>query len=114
MYRITRLCEEDYYCGYLQLLEQLTTVESNKISYKDFCTRLNEINSIIFVIKTINKIIACGSIFIEKKFIHHLGYVGHIEDIVVDKDYRKKGLGRMIINKLTEYNNNAKFQYNKF
>ena len=35
MYKITKICEEDYYKGYLQLLEQLTTVEANKISYED-------------------------------------------------------------------------------
>ena len=53
--------------------------------------------------KIMNKVTACGSIFIEKKFIHNLGSVGHIEDIVVNKNHRKKGLGKMIINKLTEY-----------
>ena len=34
--------------------------------------------------------------------------MGHIEDIVVDVKHRKRGLGKMIIDYLTEYSKNKK------
>ena len=43
------------------------------------------------------RIIGAGSLIIEKKFIRDLGTSGHIEDIVVDKTYRGKNLGKRII-----------------
>lgn len=103
-YNVEKLKIDDYYNGYLELLEELTIVESDKISFEDFSKRFNEIKSKIYIIKNKNnKIIASGSIFIEKKFIHKLGSVGHIEDIIVSKNYRNLGLGKTIINKLIEY-----------
>jgi ribosomal protein S18 acetylase RimI-like enzyme len=39
--------------------------------------------------------------FVERKFVHENGLVGHIEDIVVHKDYRKLQFGRFIIDQLT-------------
>jgi glucosamine-phosphate N-acetyltransferase len=49
---------------------------------------------------TKSKIIGCGTIFVERKFVHHNGLVGHIEDIVTHKDYRGKNLGWMVIETL--------------
>ena len=53
----------------------------------------------IIVIEDVRKekIIGAGSLFVEKKFIRDLGVCGHIEDIVVDKTYRGKNLGKRII-----------------
>lgn len=99
---IRRLVPEDYYKGYLDLLNQLT-VTNTFVSYLDFFNQLNNINSDIFVIELDNKIVASGSILIERKFIRDFRSVGHIEDIVVDKNYRSKGLGKQIINYLTQY-----------
>jgi len=105
LYHIDRLDKNDYNRGFLQLLEELTTVNSDSITYEEFCKRYDEINSTIFVIRNLstNMVVATGSIIIEKKFIHNLGSVGHIEDIVVSEKYRKMGFGKTIINKLVEY-----------
>ncbi len=107
-YKIKRLEKSDYYRGFLQLLEQLTIVDADNISYEDFCKRLDDMNSETFVIIHNNIVVASGTIYIEYKFIHHLGAVGHIEDIVVDVRYRKRGLGKMIIDYLTECGKNQK------
>ena len=40
--------------------------------------------------------------FLERKFIHDCGIVGHIEDIVTDESVRGKGMGKLIIHKLIE------------
>lgn len=102
---ITKLLDEnDYYNGFLELLSQLTIVDADKISYKDFCNHLKKISSKIIVLQRLNdnKIIATGSLFIENKFIHNLGSVAHIEDVVVLDEYRLNGLGKKIITELVQ------------
>lgn len=41
-----------------------------------------------------------GSLIVERKFIHALGLVGHIEDIAVAQDQQGKKLGLRIIQTL--------------
>ena len=102
MYRL--LEKMDYEKGLLELLSQLTT--TGKVSKEDFIQQYNTIkgntNHKIYVLEENNKIISCGTLLIEPKFIHNCSNVGHIEDIVVDKNSRGKGLGKKIINFLTE------------
>ena len=43
------------------------------------------------------KIVGAGTVLIERKFVRDLGLCGHIEDIVVDKTYRGKNLGKRVI-----------------
>jgi glucosamine-phosphate N-acetyltransferase len=90
----------DYDKRYFDLLKQLTVVEPSKINKSLFNDQLKIIsqNGIeIYVIEDNSTIIASGSLLIEPKIIHGLGLVGHIEDIVVDKKQRGKGLGGKII-----------------
>jgi glucosamine-phosphate N-acetyltransferase len=47
-----------------------------------------------------SKIVGSGTIFVERKFVHSNGLVGHIEDIVTHKDYRGLNLGKLIIETL--------------
>ena len=49
---------------------------------------------------TTHKIIATGSLYIEYKFIHQVGRVGHIEDLVVHNEHKNKGLGTKILDNL--------------
>ncbi|KAF8927391.1 Glucosamine-phosphate N-acetyltransferase-like protein [Dissophora ornata] len=46
------------------------------------------------------KIVAAGTVLVERKFIHELGMVGHIEDIAVSADQQGKKLGLRIIETL--------------
>lgn len=97
-----RLEINDYNLGYLQLLEQLTNV--GDIPYNEWTTRYNEIQNNpciqIWVMVDTNTIIATGTIILEPKFIHNNGTVGHIEDIVVDKDKNGLGIGKKLIDEL--------------
>ncbi|KAK4699723.1 glucosamine-phosphate N-acetyltransferase, partial [Phenoliferia sp. Uapishka_3] len=43
-----------------------------------------------------------GTLFMERKFIRGCGTAGHLEDIVVGENQQGKGLGKIIINVLTE------------
>ncbi|EDQ86824.1 uncharacterized protein MONBRDRAFT_27826 [Monosiga brevicollis MX1] len=50
---------------------------------------------------SLHRIVGFGAVVIEPKFIRNLGFVGHIEDVVVDQGLRRKGLGRRLIERLT-------------
>ena len=41
-----------------------------------------------------------GTLLIEYKIIHRFGKVGHIEDIIISKKYRGKGLGKFLVKNL--------------
>ena len=65
-------------------------------------------NHLIYICKDIekDKLVGIISVFIERKLIHNLGKVAHIEDLVVDKDERGKGIAQKLINKCVEYAKN--------
>ena len=44
-----------------------------------------------------NKIVGSTTLLIEQKFIHNGGRVGHIEDVVVRKDYEGRGIGMKLV-----------------
>lgn len=48
------------------------------------------------------QILGSATIFFEYKFIHGLSVVGHIEDVVIGKKFRGRGLGKMLVNRLIE------------
>jgi len=104
-YEIRKLKEEDYYIGFLELLEQLTTVSAKEISFVDFVKQYREMKSVIFVIHSFetHKIIGTASVLVEPKFIHKLGSVAHIEDVVVDEKFRGNGLGEILIEECIAY-----------
>ena len=104
-----RLLEKsDFKKGFVALLTQLT--HTDNITEEQFLNHYNTImmnnNHEVFVLEKYNKIITCGTLLVEPKFIHNCGSVGHIEDIVVDKVYRGQKLGKEIIEFLT---NRSKF-----
>ncbi|KAA8516717.1 hypothetical protein F0562_016777 [Nyssa sinensis] len=94
--------------GFIELLQQLTVCDS--VSDKEFQQRFQELSSygddhLICVIEDdrSGKIVATGSVFIEKKFIRNCGKVGHIEDVVVDSCVRGMQLGKKIIGFLADH-----------
>ena len=88
----------------VRLLEQFKNnhLQISLSQFEDFIEQLNKDHTIC-VIDEDNKIISCGTIIIEKKLIHHLGLVAHIEDVITDTDYRGKGLAKKIIQYLIDY-----------
>ena len=102
---IRKIHNNDYYKEYLNLLSQLTEVNPEKITYELFSNFINNLHNDhhVFVNEYNNKIIATGTLLIENKLIHGISKVGHIEDIVVDKNHRGLGLGKNIINHLAEF-----------
>ena len=92
---IRRLVAEDYHKGYLELLSQLTTV--SEISFEQFSEQLKRMSEHVYVMESGQKIIGTGTLLLEAKIIHQCGWVGHIEDIVIDQDHRGQHLGAQMI-----------------
>lgn len=94
--------------GFVELLGQLS--HCSPISDADFCSRFAELaalgdDHIICVIEDpkTGRIVATGSVFVEKKFLRGCGKVGHIEDVVVDAAARGRCLGQRIVRFLAEH-----------
>jgi glucosamine-phosphate N-acetyltransferase len=90
----------DYDKNINNLLKQLCS--KNEIDKSNFIAYIKKLdlneNKFTYVIEKNNKIIAIGTLLIEEKLIHSFGKVGHIEDIIVDIEYREQKLGSEIIN----------------
>ena len=65
-------------------------------------------NHIIHVAVDDNKIIGSTTLFIEQKFIHDGGLVGHIEDVVVRKSYEGQGIGMKLVISLLDVSKQRK------
>ena len=104
MFSIAHIQKEDINDEYFNLLSQLTVVnidaEKSEIQCEQVFDLLNK-NHMMFALKCDGAIVGCGTLFIEPKFIHNFGFVGHIEDIVIDTQYRGFGLGKEMIHYLT-------------
>lgn len=87
-----------------QLSGQLISYDSD-ILWNEYTKNPNHI-TFVDEIKEAGKpasIVATSSILIESKFLHCGSKVGHIEDVVVDKDARGSGLGQKIVEHCIEY-----------
>ncbi|HSD04759.1 MAG TPA: GNAT family N-acetyltransferase, partial [Nitrosopumilaceae archaeon] len=60
-------------------------------------------NYTIYVAVLDSKVIGATTLLIEQKFIHKGGLVGHIEDVVVRKEYQGKGIGQKLVKALSDY-----------
>jgi Acetyltransferases len=71
-------------------------------TFSSFIKNLADNNS-VFVIKDNRRIIATSTIIIEQKLIRSAGKVAHVEDVVIDKEYRGMSLGNRMINYCVDY-----------
>ena len=91
---------------YFELLGQLT--DAPIMTNDEFINKVNEISKMgtiivcYYIVCNHVQIIGTGTIIVEPKLIHGGKSVGHIEDIVVHKDHRKKGIATNIVNKLVD------------
>jgi glucosamine-phosphate N-acetyltransferase len=105
-YEFRKLQASDFTNNYIETLKVLTTV--GDISHQKFTDLFNYWSSLpdIFHPHVITDadgvVVATGMLLVERKLIHSCGYVGHIEDISVDKHQQGKKLGHFIITSLVE------------
>lgn len=112
-----RPLEEKDLSDCLNLLRQLTvvgndfTVEKAEIIFQEKIKGNDLYNIFVYEIgeneekekeeieKGMKKVIGMSTLLVEQKFIHSGGLVGHVEDVVVDSNYREKGVGSALIGK---------------
>jgi glucosamine-phosphate N-acetyltransferase len=102
---IRELRNEDLENGFLTTLDSLrqtSNIEKN-IANKIFDKIENNLDHIIAVALKEGKVVGAATLLLESKFIHTGGIVGHIEDVVVDKNYQGQKIGEKIIKYLLEF-----------
>ena len=101
---IREIEEDDIEKGFLETLDFLRNASSlDKNKAKEILKKIKQNpNHIIHVAIDDEKIVGSTTLFIEQKFIHDGGYVGHIEDVVVRKDYERKGIGIKLVTSMLE------------
>jgi len=103
-YAIRPLQRSDFDFGFLDVLRVLTQV--GNVTKSEFESRFDEMRAgaggyhVLVILDGDGKIVGTGALIVERKFIHHLGLVGHIEDIAVATDQQGKKLGLRIIQAL--------------
>jgi len=102
---IRKIQKKDLFNGFLQSLDSLR--KASDLNPRRAESIFNKIsknpNQVTYVAVKDSKVIAATTIIIEQKFIHGGGKVGHIEDVVVAKEFQGKGMGQKIVKSLLEY-----------
>jgi len=101
---IREIEENDLEKGFLETLDfirKTSGIDKNKA--KEILKKIKQTpNHIIHVAVDDNKIVGSTTLLVEQKFIHDGGLVGHIEDVVVRKDYEGKGIGIKLVISMLE------------
>lgn len=102
---IRKIKEKDLFNGFLRSLDSLRKVSdlNPKKAEAIFCKLAENPNEVIYVAVKNGQVIGSASIIIEQKFIHNGGKVGHIEDVVVAREFQGKKVGQTIVKALLQY-----------
>ena len=96
---IRELKEDDIQKGFLKTLDTLR--QTSSITQEKALEIFKEIKinpKHIIIIAELNKeIVGTTTLLVEPKFIHQGGKVGHIEDVVVRKEFQGRKIGQKII-----------------
>ena len=101
---IRKLNNKDYN-NYYYLINQLQTTHFSKKQFKNTLKKIKKSNSEIWVLVENNIFVGSCTIIFEYKFIHNNSKIAHIEDLIINNQYRSKGMGKILLNHLI---NNAK------
>ncbi len=105
---IRELEEKDLANGFLTTLDSLRETSSmNNDKVVEIFKKIKSNPEHHIIVAEINgKVIGTTTLLIEPKFIHQGGLVGHIEDVVVDKNFQGKKIGEKIIKYVLEFSKN--------
>lgn len=101
---IRELKKEDIWNGFLKSLDSLKPASNiEKSKAESIFEKINtNPDHIIVVAELDGKIVGSTTLIIESKFIHNGGLVGHIEDVVVNKEFQGQKIGEKIMIYLIE------------
>tara|TARA_Y100000591_G_scaffold332209_1_gene368689 strand:- start:2942 stop:3394 length:453 start_codon:yes stop_codon:yes gene_type:complete len=89
---------QENYINIFNLLNQLTDAQIiSFIDFKNIIENLHKDHN-IFLLKQDTNIIGSITLIIEQKLIHNGKCIAHIEDFVIDKNYRNQGLSSLLLN----------------
>ena len=102
--KIRDIVESDIENGFLESLDSLRKASDlDKGVGKDILRKIIANPDYVIHVAEINgKIVGSTTLLIEQKFIHNGGRVGHIEDVVVSKEYEGRGIGIKLVSSLLE------------
>jgi len=105
---IRELRKEDLWNGFLTTLDSLRQASDiDKDKAEEIFEKVNSNPDHIIVVAELDgKIVGSTTLLIETKFIHGGGLVGHIEDVVVDKNFQGQKIGEKIMKYLLEFAKN--------
>ena len=96
---IREIIESDLENGFLESLDNLR--QSSNLEQDSARNNLKKISEnedhVIHVAEVDGKIVGSTTLLIEQKFIHEGGIVGHIEDVVVKKEFEGQGIGMNLV-----------------
>jgi glucosamine-phosphate N-acetyltransferase len=76
--KINSCISQKIHCGSIMSVDRYSYLQAHSHEYFTIvCEDLGK-----------QKIVGAGTLFIERKFVHNNGLVGHVEDIVTDAQYR--------------------------
>ncbi len=85
----------------IELLQQISKFKVPEFNKRDIWKNFSNQSNVYSLVALVEKkIVGYGSLVIEKKI--RGGKMGHIEDIVSHKNYKKKDIGKTIVNGLFE------------
>tara|TARA_B100001063_G_C16736162_1_gene542133 strand:+ start:1078 stop:1491 length:414 start_codon:yes stop_codon:yes gene_type:complete len=96
-----RLLTKNDYSDYLNLISELKPTFFTLEQFEHTLSKLKN-NIEIWVLEENGILISSGTIIFEDKFIHNISVCGHIEDIIVKKEWRQKGYSKILINHLVK------------
>jgi glucosamine-phosphate N-acetyltransferase len=91
----------DDYDAYLPLINEFRATQFTKEEFQETLTKMNQYSD-IWVVEHNGTLIGTATILYERKFIFNRCILAHIEDVCVKETYRRKGIGRLLVQKLLE------------
>ena len=103
--------KSDFDKNYVQLLQYLSIVNPAEITSTKFNTFIETLcdNHTIYVLEDMDNNIIIGTItlLIEFKIIHNMGKVAHVEDVVIDPNYRGANIGKLLVKTVSDIAHDA-------
>ncbi len=99
--RIRSLEEADFAKGFLEALGSLSDVGLSPAEAADIWRQRTAAGIHSIVAEVDGRVVGTASLIVEKKYIHRGGLVGHIEDVAVNADHWRKGIGTALVDQLT-------------
>ena len=101
---IRKIIESDLENNFLESLDNLKQASDLDLDIAKEILRkiLDDENHIIHVAEMDGMVVGSTTLLIEQKFIHKGGLVGHIEDVVVKKEFEGQGIGMKLVKSLLD------------